>query len=178
MDALAALRRWPVTVELGGREYTIPPLPASEWFAAVLDGSSLAIVPGLLRERDREQVDDLLAAGAISLEDIAAVANDALEAASGWRWWEAGRLIYGAAEEWEAVGGELALRGVDMERVSLGTALAAIYRLVTRDLKEEKLHEFDLRLRQPPSSLSEEERERIAEEMFQRMMEEAARRAG
>jgi hypothetical protein len=63
-DALAALRIWALDVELGGDTFTVPPLPASEWFLAILDEDTpLPLIPGLMDGVAVERVSDLLLDG-------------------------------------------------------------------------------------------------------------------
>lgn len=170
---MAALRCWPVTVTLTGREFTIPALPASAWFIAVLGDEVLPIVPGLLGEADQEEVSDLIAFGDLGLEEVVAASRDALEVASGWRWWEADRLIRSAGAEWKVIGGELLRAGADLDRLSLGAVLGLIYALAARNLDPQKRQQLDFQISQPPRELAEQEREALAEEMFAELMAEA-----
>lgn len=170
MDALAALRCWPVTVTLAGREFTIPPQPASAWLVALLSDEPLPVVPGMLSPADRATVDDLLAVGTLSLTEVTDAERDALEAAGGWRWWEVLRLVHSAGAEWQFVGGELTRSGVDLDRVPFGAVLNAIYVMVVRSLDKQQRTTFDFQLKQPPMGLSEDEYEAMAGEMFADLM--------
>ena len=62
IDPIASLRCWEIEVEIGGQEYTIPALPAADWWAALLDDRHEAAILGLIR--DDSGLDDLLLAGA------------------------------------------------------------------------------------------------------------------
>lgn len=149
--AVGALKVWAVEIDLGEHVYRIPPLPAQDWFLAVLlDDNPLPIVPGMLEPADHDQVLDALLEGELNLEDVIIANREALEAASGWRWWEADRLIRSAGAEWRDIGGALSSRGVDLAQVSLGAALNAIYSLAIRNLDEQKRFTFLARLSSPP----------------------------
>lgn len=174
MDVLAALKCWPITVELAGREFTIPPVPASEWFLAILGEKPLPIVPGMLPSDEEDEVADLIAYGELELREVVEASRDALELASGWRWWEADRLIRSSAAQWKLVGGELTRAGVDLNRWPLGAVLNTLYTLAARGLNEQQRQQLDFQISKPPSGLSEEDHERIAEEMFEELMAGAA----
>jgi len=101
--------------------------------------------------------------------------RDALELASGWRWWEADRLIRSAGAQWKVVGGELALAGVDLDAQPLGAVLNTLYVLAARSLNEQQRQQLDFQISAPPPELEEEEREALAEEMFEALLADAGR---
>lgn len=173
MDALAALRCWPIHVELAGREFTIPPVPAADWFIAILGEKPLPIVPGMLPKEQEEEVAELIVNGEVDLKDLTQAARDALEVASGWRWWEADRLIRSAGAQWKIIGGELTRTGVDLHTQPLGAVLGTLYVLAVRNLDEQKRQQVDFQISRPPAELAEEEREAIAEQMFLDLLAEA-----
>lgn len=155
IEAAAILRCWRVDVELAGGTYTIPALPAVHWLQAILEGSHFDLIPGLLSDEDGGDIDDQLVAGVVTYGEIRDAARAAIAAAAGMKWWTAERLAYAALSTW--VGGELLLRGVDPERVSLGAYLAAAYRAVTRIVDEQKRIRIDMDLERPPVGLPPEE---------------------
>lgn len=155
IEAAAILRCWRIDVDVGNAVYTIPALPAVHWLQAILEGSHFDVVPGLLRDEDGADIDDQLIAGTLDHEEIRAAARAAITAASGMKWWTAQRLAYASLSTW--VGGELLLRGVDPERVSLGGYLAAAYRAVTRTADEKQRLRIDSDLERPPLGVSPEE---------------------
>lgn len=175
MDVLAALKCWPITFELAGLEFTIPPVPASEWFLAILGEKPLPIIPGMLPDDQEEEIADMITYGELGLREVVEASRDALEVASGWRWWEADRLIRSAAAQWKTVGGELTRAGVDLNDWPLGAVLNTLYTLAVRGLNEQQRQQLDFQISKPPAGLSEEEHERIAEEMFSELLAEASR---
>lgn len=148
--ALASLRVWAVEVELAGTVYRIPPRPAAEWMAAVLSGEPCPVVPGMLEPADQEDVIDALLEGRVKLADVEAANRDALSAASGWKWYEAERLIVSAGVEWRVVGGLLQGAGLDLSTCSLGAALSAMYAMAVTHMKKEDRFSFDAQLTAPP----------------------------
>jgi len=150
-DALAALRIWALDVELGGDTFTVPALPASEWFLAILDPDAvLPLIPGLMDDDAEERISDMLMSGAITGDDVVARSRELLTAAAGRPWWEADRLIRSSAESWHIIGGELTRLGVDLDKVSLASALNAIYVICVRTMDEQERNKFDIDLRLPP----------------------------
>lgn len=148
-DPEAALRCWPVHLDLADRTWTIPALPAADWMAATLSGW-LDIIPGLLV--DPADLDDLLDDGTVGYTDCVAAARDALEAAAGCRWWTAQRLIH-AACDWGSIGGELLLRGINPAVAPLGAVLAAAYRTATRHAEPAERARIDFELDRPPTGI-------------------------
>lgn len=178
-DALAALKIWGLEVELAGKVFEIPPLPAAEWFLAVLsEDAPFPIVPGLMDPNDDERISDLLLADDIDVDLLVTRSREALAAAAGRPWWEADRLIRSSAAEWQIIGGELTRVGVDLEKVSLGAALNAIYVICTRTMDEKERNKFDIDLRLPPigvEGVKPEEMydQRAAETAFMALMGQA-----
>lgn len=152
-DAAATLRCWAVDVDVGGHTYTIPARPASEWLLAVSDGAYLEIVPGLLD--DPTVLDDQLIDDDSLGAECQAAARAAIGAAAGCPWWTAVRLARAIGETW--IGGELAIRAVDPDRLSFAGYLAAAYRLTVRHLDEAKTAQLDAQLEQPPMGVAPEE---------------------
>lgn len=151
VDPVAALRVWPVIVEVAGQTYTIPALPAADWIEAVLSTEApLPIVPGLLDEADQEDVWDAISDAEVTPGEMVEINRAALEVAGGRRWWECDRLIRSSAEFWHIVGGELARLGIRVDQVPLAAVLNAIYVICVRNMDERERNKFDVDLRRPP----------------------------
>lgn len=150
-DALAALRIWAIDVDLGGDTFTVPPLPAVDWFLAIVDQDTpLPLIPGLMTPDAEDRVADMLLDGQTSPEEIVKRSRELLAEASGRPWWEADRLIRSSAASWQIIGGELTRLGVDLGKVSLAAALNAIYVICVRTMDEKERNKFDIDLRLPP----------------------------
>lgn len=177
VEPLAALRLWGVLVEIGDAEYTIPPLPAADWVIAVLNAEH-EIFP-LMAMLSADDYEDLkfrvLIEGAATIEDVATASKDALEVASGWRWWSAETMIHSAAAEWRLIAGEMTKRGLDPSVLPLGAWLNGLYAMATENLKPDERLAFNMRLEKAPvGAITKEEREAQAAQMFAAAMAEAA----
>jgi hypothetical protein len=150
-DALAALKIWALDVDLGGQTFTVPALPAADWFLAILaEDVPLPLIPGLLDGEAEGEITDMLLAGEITPDDVIKRSRELLTAAAGRPWWEADRLIRSSAASWNIIGGELTRLGVDLHAVSLAAALNAIYVICVRTMDEKERNKFDIELRVPP----------------------------
>lgn len=159
VDPEATLRCWGVDVEIGGKVYAIPALPARDWVLAVLDVTSQGlsgplpgVVPGLIAD---DELADAIADGEVSSEECARAARAAVEAASGTRWWTAIRVAHSTAGT--DIGAELTARGVDPGVIPFGAYLAAAYRVATREATDVDRAKVDAALEAPPAGLPAEE---------------------
>lgn len=134
VDGRAALRCWPVVVEVGGQEFRIEARPAIDWILPIVDEDWLGIVPGMIMD---DSLSDLLATGEILVSECVTAARDATATATGMQWWSAVRLVQTGVLAVD-VSGALVLAGVDPVRVSIGAYVAAVYRVISaeRDKKE------------------------------------------
>lgn len=176
VDPLAALKLWPVIVEIGDREYTIPAAPAADWIVAVLRTDTPFPLLSLLEPDDYEELKDhALIEQDVPMEEVARVSEAALEVASGWKWWTAQLLIMSAAQEWRIIGGEMTKRGLDPRTLPLGAWLNGIYAMATERLDANERAAFDMRLDRPPVSAAvpPEQRAEWAAESFMAAIAEA-----
>lgn len=179
-DALAALKIWALDVELGGEVFTVPARPAADWFLAILDeDEALPLIPGMMADGAEERITDLLLDEEIDLDLIVTRSRELLTEAAGRPWWEADRLIRSAGASWHIIGGEMTRLGVDLEKVSLGAALNAIYVICVRTMDEKERNKFDIDLRLPPIGVEGVKAEdmydqRAAESAFAALMGQAA----
>lgn len=135
LDAAAGLRMWGYETTIPGVlddegdlfVFTIPPLPAADWIIASTDARHLAYLPGLLTEDSAERLMQAIEDGEVSITDLEAINHEAMEVVSGWRWWEAGRLIAAVTASYQTMGGLLLISGADPARMPLGAYLAAVY---------------------------------------------------
>lgn len=154
--ALAALRVRGAWVDLLGVTYDVPALPAARWFELVLSEKPLWLLDLLGPEASSAALRALLF-GETTVEELAGLARELLGLMAGLTWWEADRLIRGAAAQWRIIGGELTRRGVDLESISLAAALNTIYVVCVRTMTEEERTRFEFQLRLPPEGIAPEE---------------------
>lgn len=144
VDPLASMRCWEITVELGGREFDIPALPAVDWWPVVLTGRIDGILD-LLRSSDTGQpadLDAMLLSGEISGKDLSSALADAVEEATGRTHHAAFVLATVANSSWPVIGGQLARDGFRWDVAPIGAALDAIYAIVVGSLEKENRDKF------------------------------------
>lgn len=151
--ALAALDIVGAEVDLAGGTYDVPPLSAAAWFALILrDDVALPLVATLGQQGQHEVMWALLQ-GRLTMDEITECTRLTLEAMSGWRWWEADRLIRSSAASWRMIGGELARLGLDLRVIPLAAALNAIYAICCRTMDKDQRTRFDHELSSPPAEV-------------------------
>lgn len=153
MDVVAALRPCAIDVQLGPWIYTIPALPAADWIEAIVDPEGGSVVPGLMDEETQRDVWRCYLRGQIESAELSDGWRHALGAATGQKWWSAAKLFLGATDPktWPALHGQLLIRGIDLERVSVGAAWNAIYVIGMEGCKDEaERAKFEFDLAQPP----------------------------
>ena len=161
MDPVAALRPYPIDVQLGPWIYTIPELPAADWIEAVVNPDGGSIVPGLMDEATQRDVWRCMLRGEIHPDEIREGWRYALGAAVGQTWWAAARLILSAADPdaWPVIHGRLMRDGLDLTRVSVGAVWNAIYYIGLEGCEDQTARtkfEFDLTLAPPDVEVDEQ----------------------
>lgn len=172
-NPILSLRPWPVVITVGGEEFTIPPLPAADWLAALMsEAFSLDdLFPGLLDDEDHDRAVAVLLSDMHELEQFHRLTLDIVELASGRSWWVALRLIGAAVGSWDVIGAELILKQVDPERLSLAAWLDAVLLVMLRSMDEKDITMFTLKLEAPPPEAQEEVEEMtMSREAFASMM--------
>jgi hypothetical protein len=149
VDPAASLQCWAIEIDLGGRTYEVPALPASDWFPVLLSGDPLQVLDMIVSSEDGETVDDLILAGAIKAAELESALVTAIEETAGRPFMAAYVLSQVARHHWPAVGGQLARNGFQWATEPLGAALDAIYWLATGNMKPEDKIKFDALLDQP-----------------------------
>lgn len=149
VDGRAALRCWPVMVEVGEQEFHIAARPAIDWILPIVGEDWLGIVPGLIVD---DSLSDLLATGEILVSDCVVSARDAVAAATGMRWWSAVRLVQTGVMSVD-VSGSLVLAGVDPCQVSIGAYVAAVYRVISADRDKKERTNLDHEIERIPPGI-------------------------
>lgn len=148
-DGRAALRCWPVDVDVAGRSYRILGRPAIDWILKVADARWLAIVPGMV---DGDEIDDRIDQGLIHPRALVAAGQSAVSTATGMQWWSACRIANAVVSDVE-LAGALVLAGVDAERVSIGGFVAAAYRLMMADRDKKQRASLDSEITRVPKGV-------------------------
>jgi len=165
-DPVWSLKPWPVTVQIGMYEWTIPALPAADWLSVLMveQVDPDDVFPGLLEPEDLEQFDEFIVDGDINLDDVYSSFFDIIETVSGRYWWVALRLIHVAREQWHILGPDMVMRGADPTRLSLSAWLDSLLVTIIQGMKREHVSSFSLQLEAPPAGeeIAEEEMEMSA----------------
>lgn len=142
---------WELDVELGGRHFTVPALPASEWFPILLTGDVGRVLDMMVSTSRDDPIDplDLLLEGKLAEGEIADRCIDAFEEVAGRPFGVAFVLAYAATQRWALINGRLVLSGFDWTERPLGAALDAIYAVFTENASEEGRAKFDALLETP-----------------------------
>jgi len=152
-------------VELAGRTYTFPALPAVDWLSVLmaedldLERMVLELCPGghvLLFEESLE------------LDGLYEVLLDVIEQVSGRKWWIALRFIGVIRANWNVLGAEMFYRGIDPTRLSLSGWLDAMLVLTLKamDPKDVTMFVSRLEVSPPGEEIAPEEMEMSADQFL------------
>lgn len=151
VDPEASLALWDLDLELGGRHFIVPALPASDWFPILLSGDVSLVLDSIVSTPGSQGTDplELLLEGKLTAEELGERLLEAVESAAGRPFGVAVVLAYAATQRWPAVNGRLVLAGFDWTERPLGAALDAIYAVFTENQNEEGRAKFEALLETP-----------------------------
>lgn len=144
VDPLASMPGWAITVQLGGREFEIPALPAVDWWPVLVDSSPVTFLDLLKSETEAAHfdLDGSLLDGTITGAELSQVIADTVEEATGRSLHVAFVLATVASVAWPTIGGQLAREGFRWDVQSIGAALDAIYSIVVSSMEEKSRDKF------------------------------------
>lgn len=145
VDPVASMRCWAIDIELGGRTYEVPALPAVDWWP-VLVSDDLGLILDMIVSTQDGDLDEKLLSGDISSEELAEALTDALEQAAGRSKHVAMVLAISASVQWHVINGVLAQRGFRWDVMPLGAALDAIHLIHLGNLDKEGREKFQAAL--------------------------------
>ena len=159
-DPIWSLRPWPVELELAGRVWEFPAVPAADWLSVLMAESPdleqllLDLCPdGMELLFDASVEPDVLYDGLLAL----------VEQVASRRWWIALRLIGVVRTNWNTLGVELMEAGIDAEKLSLSAWLDAALVITLRVMDPKETTLFITRLEMPPPEEMAAEQERVEE---------------
>jgi hypothetical protein len=137
------MRCWAITLEIGGREYEIPALPAVDWWPVLLSGGPGQVI-GLIPSKlgDPDDLDAQLLAGEVDGKELGSVLTEAIEEATGRSMHVATVLAIIAHDRWDIVGPAVAQTGFRWDQQPIGAALDLIYGIVLAGMDEENRTKF------------------------------------
>lgn len=145
VDPEASLALWDLDVELGGRHFTVPALPASGWFPILLSVDVYQVLDMLMSTDGDDPYDptDLLLDGTVRAEELGERCLQAIEEVAGRPFQVAYILAVAAQSQWQMINGRLSLAGFSWDTEPLGAALDAIFMIILEGMHtEEKRKEF------------------------------------
>lgn len=171
-DPVQSLTPFPVEVSIGGRDYTIPALPASVWLSVIMvDNMDMSdIFPGLLEEEDQDEFEERVIYGNLEMDELQETILGVIEVASARHWYVTLRLIEMARTSWDVLGGELGLKGIDPTRMSLAHWLDVLVLITIRSMEPKDVQMWTMKLEAPPPNVEpDEEDTAISESAFMAM---------
>jgi hypothetical protein len=134
VDPLASMRCWALELELGGRTFDVPALPAADWWPVLVSGDLSQILDFVVSTSG--DLDEMLLAGEVTQDQLSQALTDAVEETAG-RPLHAARVLASlAAMHWVTINGEMAKHGFRWEVMPLGAALDAIYLIAVNGIPE------------------------------------------
>jgi hypothetical protein len=141
VDPLASMRCWAITLELGGKEFEIPALPAVDWWPILVSANPRRVLD-LLKSTD-DDLDAMLLDGELTSAEIGEAVTDAIEEATGRSLHVSLVLALAADGHWPTIGGHLAQIGFRWDQQSIGAALDAIYAVIVGNLPDDARGKFE-----------------------------------
>lgn len=143
VDPLTSMRCWAVEIELGGRTFEVPALPAVQWWPVLTSGDLGLVLDFIPSSSDGpDDLDDLILSGAISSDDLVQTLTDVIEETAGRSLHAAIVLASVANSQWASVNGTLARSGFRWDKQPLGAALDAVHSVITGRLEKDDLKNF------------------------------------
>lgn len=143
VDPLASMRCWALELELGGRTFDVPALPAADWWPVLVSGDLSQILDFVVSTPgDPLDLDELLLTGEVNQAQLTQALTDAVEETAGRSLHASIVIAVVAGSNWASVNGALVRRGFRWDQQPLGAALDAIYAEVTGRLKKDELDKF------------------------------------
>jgi hypothetical protein len=143
VDPLASMRCWAIELELGGRTYEVPALPAADWWPVLVSADKTMVLDFVVsRPDDPMNLDELLLAGQITSDEVTEALTEAIEQTAGRSFHVASVLALTAHQYWPTINGALAQRGFRWDVMPLGAALDAVYAVILDHLDKDGREKF------------------------------------
>lgn len=157
-DPVWSLKPWPVELELAGRVWEFPAVPAVDWLAILMDPEP--DLDRLLLDLCPEGM-ALLFDETIEPDDLYGSLLLLIEQVTSRRWWIALRLIGVVRTNWNTLGMELMESGIDATKLSISAWLDAALVITLRCMDPKETTLFVSRLEIPPPSEVKAEQQRV-----------------
>jgi hypothetical protein len=134
------MRCWALELELGGRTFDVPALPAADWWPVLVSGDLTQILDFVVSTSG--DLDEMLLTGEVTQDHLTQALTDAVEETAGRSLHASIVLSAVATMNWASVNGSLARRGFRWDQQPLGAALDALYATITEHMNKENLGKF------------------------------------
>lgn len=134
VDPVASMRCWSLGLELGGRTFDVPALPAADWWPVLVSGDLTQILD--FDVSTFGDLDELLLTGEVTEAELTQALTDAVEETAGRSLHAATVLASLASMHWTTINGDLAKHGFRWDVMPLGAALDAIYLIAVNGIPE------------------------------------------
>lgn len=138
VDPVASMRCWAITIEVGGREFEIPALPAAEWWPVLATGLPVSVLDLLTSS---EELDEMLLGGGLA-DDLITALTDAIEEVTGRSSHVAFVLITVAQMHWPVIGGQIAQTGFRWDVQPIAAALDLVYLIALEGMEKDGREKF------------------------------------
>lgn len=160
LDPVWSLRPWPAELEIRGQIYDFPAVAAVTWLVILMDEQ-----PDL----DRVLIElcpsgmELLFNQEVEPEALYSAILDLIATVAARKWWIALRMIAIVRQNWNILGPEMIMSGIDPQVLSLAAWLDAMLVILIRAMDPKEVSLFVSRLELPPPSEMAAETERVDE---------------
>ena len=155
-DPIWSLRPWPIVLAVGGRDFDVPAMVATDWLVYLMadpmdiDGLIEEIIPDLDKAIYELEID---------LGEAYFACLDLITTVAARSWWIAARLVYIAAQSWHVIGPKLIDRGADPNTLSLAAWLDVLLVTVLDNMDPKDTTMFVMKLEAAPATESAPEEE-------------------
>jgi hypothetical protein len=151
-DLVWSLKPWPTQIYIGGLELEIPPLTAADWIPSIIDmmEDTLGLLMGVLSEDDQGRLTDLMFTGTVEADDLFTLCTDLLTTVGARPWWVTIRLITVAQQNWDTIGAEMMMKGVNAAAMSLAGWLDVFLLVLLRMMDPKETTMFTMKLEMVP----------------------------
>lgn len=136
VDPAASMRCWAIELELGGRVFEIPALPAADWWP-VFESADLNKILDMIVSTEQADLDEYLLTTSLG-PDVSEALKDAAEEVAGRSLHVSLILAYVATQHWPAINGDLARHGFRWDVQPIGAALDAIYLRIMNSFSDQE----------------------------------------
>jgi hypothetical protein len=157
-DFIWSLRSWPAHIYLGGQEFEVPPLPATDWIVGILgmDKDVLGLLNSVLTDEDMDRLTDIMFKGGVEPDFLFDTTMQLLTTVGARPWWITMRLVVVMQQHWDSLGAELMLRGVDANKLSLSAWLDVALLTMIRMMDPKEVSMFTIRLEMIPPQFADQ----------------------